>query len=198
MNQEDKAAKATEAKWRKLLALAVIALVLALAIFIAISWERVAKLETYGYAGVFVISLLSSATIFIPSPGLAVVFVMGGLLSHPALVGLLAGAAEPIGELTGYVAGSAGRMAVENSQRPIYAKLDGWMQRRGALVIFLGSSFPNPVFDLIGTIAGAFRYPLWRFFLLCWAGKTIKNLMIAYAGAYGFQLVLRWLEPLRG
>ena len=57
------------------------------------------------------------------------------------------------------------------------------MRKRGAVVIFIASLIPNPFFDVLGVAAGALRYPLRRFLLIAWAGKTIKNVGIAYAGA---------------
>lgn len=176
------------------LSLAVIGLVLLLAAAIIYFWERVEHLETYGYAGAFVISLLGSATIVVPVPALAVVFTLGGVLKYPWLLGLVVGVAEPLGELTGYMAGVAGRTALENNQGRIYRRLQGWMSRRGGTLIFAMAAFPNPLFDLVGAIAGSSRYPLWRFLLLCWAGKTVKGLLVALAGYWGLRLVLRWLE----
>ncbi len=176
------------------LSLTVIGLVLLLAAALIYFWEQVAHLETYGYAGAFVISLLSSATILVPMPAMAVIFTLGGVLKYPLLLGLVVGVAEPLGELTGYMAGAAGRTALENRQGRLYHRLRGWMARRGGWAIFVLAAFPNPFFDLVGAIAGSFRYPVRRFLLLCWAGKTIKGLMMAFAGAYGLNHILRWLE----
>ncbi|MEE9201669.1 MAG: VTT domain-containing protein [Dehalococcoidia bacterium] len=176
------------------LSLAVIGLVLLLAVAIVYYWERVAHLETYGYAGAFAISLLGTATILVPVPAMAVVFTLGGVLKYPLLLGLVVGVAEPLGELTGYMAGMASRSALESKQGRFYRRLQKWMLRRGGWVIFVLAAFPNPFFDLVGAIAGSFRYPLRRFLLFCWAGKTIKGLMVAFAGAWGLSLIRRWLE----
>ncbi|MEK7847884.1 MAG: VTT domain-containing protein [Chloroflexota bacterium] len=193
MNQKAGSPSGGRATYRYL-SLAVLGLVLLLAAAIIYFWEQVEHLETYGYAGAFVISLLGSATIVVPVPALAVVFTLGGVLKHPWLLGLVVGVAEPLGELTGYMAGVAGRTALENNQGRAFRWLQEWMRRRGGLVIFGMAAFPNPLFDLVGAIAGSFRYPLWRFLLLCWAGKTVKGLLVAMAGAWGLKSVLRWLE----
>jgi uncharacterized membrane protein YdjX (TVP38/TMEM64 family) len=58
--------------------------------------------------------------------------------------------------------------------------------------IFAASSTLNPFFDLFGFAAGAVRVPWWKFFLVCWAGKTIKNIALAYAGMWGMGYLLRW------
>lgn len=146
--------------------------------------------QSYGYIGAFVISLLSSATIIVPVPGLAVVFALGGLL-NPIFVGVASGAGEPLGELTGYLAGRGGHSVFWIRNRRQYQKIETWMKRRGTLLVFVASSFPNPVFDVIGAAAGASRMPLWQFLLACWAGKTIKGLGIAAAGHFGFRFFLR-------
>ena len=54
------------------------------------------------------------------------------------------------------------------------------MERRGTIVMFVVSIIPNPLFDLVGVTAGSVRFPLPRFLAAVWAGKTIKNLIVAY------------------
>jgi membrane protein DedA with SNARE-associated domain len=43
------------------------------------------------------------------------------------------------------------------------------------------------LFDLAGIAAGVLHYPVWRFLLICFIGKSIKGLALALAGA-------QWLE----
>ena len=152
--------------------------------------DQIQRFQAYGYPGVFVISLLGNATVILPAPSLAVVFAMGHVL-HPLLVGLCAGPGEALGELTGYLAGYSGRAVIEN--QAMYERLEHWMRRYGGWTVFALSVIPNPVFDLAGIAAGALRYPLWRFLLFCWIGKTIKTTAFAYAGAYSISLVERFL-----
>lgn len=154
------------------------AVVISLAI--ATFHDELARFERYGYPGVFLISLLGNATVIFPAPSLAVVFSMGGVL-NPLLVGLVAGVGEALGELTGYLAGYGGRAVIEN--RETYERLERWMQRNGAATILVLSAIPNPIFDLAGIAAGALRFPLARFLLSCWLGKTIKTVTFALIGA---------------
>lgn len=142
--------------------------------------DRIAGFSSYGYLGIFIISLLGNATIVLPVPSLLAVGVGGGIFNS-LIVGLVAGPAEALGELTGYLAGYGGRAVIED--REIYARLEGWMKRRGGLVIFFLSAIPNPLFDLAGIAAGSLRFPIWRFLLVCWLGKTLKDLAIARIGA---------------
>ncbi|MBN1642703.1 MAG: VTT domain-containing protein [Anaerolineae bacterium] len=164
-------------KWTRLVLTLVLAAGISVAVF-ALS-DRVEHFGRYGYPGIFVLSLLSSATIVIPAPSLAMVPVMGAVL-NPYLVGLCAGAGDTLGELTGYLAGYSGRAVVEDSAR--YDKIHRWTQRYGLWVILVLSVIPNPLFDLAGIAAGALKIPLGRFMLVCWCGKTIKTVLFALGG----------------
>ncbi|MDY6917973.1 MAG: VTT domain-containing protein [Chloroflexota bacterium] len=144
----------------------------------------------YGYFGVFVVSLMASATLIIPIPGFAVVFVMGAVL-NPWLVGLMVGLAEPFGELTGYMAGYSGKVALQN--RRFYPRLERWMKRRGPVVLFGFSALPNPFTDVAGVAAGAIRYPIWKFLLVMFIGKTVKGWIVAFAGYWTLRLVVQML-----
>ena len=177
---------------RRELLLRLLAVALVIVITLAV-WRVADKLEQFklwGYPGIFVISFLGNATVVLPAPSLALVFAMGGIL-NPLLVGLVAGPAEALGELTGYLAGYSGQAVVENLQ--MYDRLAGWMQRNGALTVFVLSAIPNPFFDLAGIAAGVLRYPLSRFLLFCWLGKTIKTIVFAFAGAYSLTFFERFL-----
>ena len=92
-------AAAAPSRWRRWTP-RVLALLLALAISITIFAlrDRIAQIGAYGYPGVFLISVLASATIVLPAPSLAVVFALGSSL-NPVLVGLAAGLGEALGEL---------------------------------------------------------------------------------------------------
>jgi len=169
-----------------------IAVVLAVVITLVIVAFRddLARFENYGYAGVFLISLLGNATVILPAPSLAVVFSMGGVL-NPLFVGLVAGVGEALGELTGYMAGYGGRAVIEDWQ--MYHRLERWMQRHGSATIFVLSAIPNPIFDLAGIAAGVLRFPLQWFLLSCWAGKTIKTIAFAFMGAQFIDILERFL-----
>lgn len=162
----------------------------AITLSIVLWHERIQALGQYGYLGVFLISLMGNATVILPAPSLAAVFAIGAVL-NPVLVGLAAGVGEALGELTGFLAGYGGRAAVED--RVAFQRLERWVGRYGLLVIFVLSVIPNPLFDLAGIAAGMLRFPLWQFLLSCWAGKTLKTLGFALAGAKSVDFLLRIL-----
>jgi membrane protein YqaA with SNARE-associated domain len=152
--------------------------------------ERIEALEGYEYLGVFLISLLLNATVVLPAGNFLVVASMGAVLPSATLVGLVGGIGAAIGELTGYAAGYSGQ-AIVTRQR-VYARLKGWLERWGMLTIFVLSMVPL-VFDLVGIAAGVLRFPLWKFFIACWVGRTILYLVIAWGGALGWGALLHWL-----
>jgi len=153
--------------------------------------EQAAQLESYGYLGIFLISILANATVIIPAPGLVIVFTMGAKFS-PFLVGLASGAGATIGELSGYLAGFSGQAVIEDQKR--YDQMVSWMTRNGPLTILILAFIPNPLFDLAGMIAGALKMPVYKFLFWAFIGKLFKMLLFAYAGA-GL-LSAPWLEKL--
>ena len=142
-----------------------------------------------GYAGLALTVIVASGGLVLPVPALATACTLGVLL-NPAYVGLIAGAAGTLGELTGYYLGYTGRGILEGNR--LYLKMEVWIRRRGLLLLFLASLIPNPFFDVAGIAAGALRYPLWRFLGVVWVGKSIKFLIFAYACAYSVE----WLTDL--
>ena len=183
-----KARRWTKQHWISLLIILGIAVVFVIVFFIS---KALGDAWLYGYFGIFLISLMASATLIIPIPALPVVFVMGAIL-NPWLVGLMVGLAEPIGELTGYMAGYSGKVALQKNRR-FYGRLEDWMHRRGPLVLFGFSALPNPFTDVAGVAAGAIRYPIWKFLMWMLVGKMFKGLLVAFAGYWTLRLLVQSL-----
>jgi len=152
--------------------------------------DRLQELARYGYVAIFLVGLVSNATLILPVPGLAITAVMGSIL-NPWMVGLVAGVGQTLGELTGYMAGYSGQTWVD--ENPTYNRLNRWMQRHGNLTVFALALVPNPVFDLSGIAAGALRFPVWKFLASCAAGKVLKNVAVAWAAYYGVEWVVKVL-----
>jgi uncharacterized membrane protein YdjX (TVP38/TMEM64 family) len=165
---------------------AVLLLITALAFTFFYFDVDIARLTTYGYIGVFAVGFISAASIVLPMPGAAAMVGAGAVLDPilgvpaPIVVGIVGGIAEALGEITGYAAGFGGRAVIHD--RSFYPAIESWMRRRGFITMFGLSAFPNPFFDIAGVAAGAVRMPLARFFLSVWAGKTVKNLYLAFGG----------------
>lgn len=182
---------AARRRWRPIVqSVGVILLSVAISLSILTWYGRIGALRQYGYLGVFLISLMGNATVILPAPSLAAVFTIGAVL-NPVGVGLAAGAGEALGELTGFLAGYGGRAVVEDGAA--FQRLERWVRQYGLLVIFLLSVIPNPLFDLAGIAAGMLRFSLWQFLLTCWAGKTLKTVAFALAGAHSVGFLLHIL-----
>jgi uncharacterized membrane protein YdjX (TVP38/TMEM64 family) len=154
--------------------------VVALSLAIFIYRDQAKQFAALGYPGIFIISFLAYATVFLPAPGIAIVFTMGAIF-NPWVVSLTAGAGAALGELVGYLAGFSGQTVIENVN--IYNRLSHWMEKNGALTVILFSAIPNPFFDIAGVAAGALKMPVRRFLLFCWIGETIKMTFFSFAGA---------------
>lgn len=155
--------------------------------------SKFAELKGYGYLGAFLISLALNATVILPAGNFLIIFALGGL-PLPIVVGLAGGAGAAIGEITGYMAGRSGR-AVATKQGKTYTKLEHWVRRWGGMAIFIFSLVPF-VFDLVGIAGGALRFPFWKFFLACWLGRTLLYIGVALAGAWGWEAVVRGVQPI--
>ncbi len=162
-----------------LLRLLALLVVVGISVYVFSIRQRVEEFAAYGYAGIFLVALLANATVFLPAPGLAVVFAMGGIF-HPLGVALAAASGGALGELSGYLAGFSGQAVVENIAA--YARIQPWIQRWGGWAILAMAALPNPFFDLAGIAAGMVKMPLWKFLLFCWLGQILKMVLFAYAG----------------
>jgi uncharacterized membrane protein YdjX (TVP38/TMEM64 family) len=175
--------------WRTNLLRAILfLLVVALSLAIYALRDKAQALASFGYPGIFLLSILSNATVILPAPGLLFIFAMGAVF-NPFWVAIAAGAGSAIGELSGYLAGFSGQGVVERVD--LYEKLKHWMEenkRWRDLAILVLATIPNPLFDLAGMASGALRIPVSRFLFFCWIGKTIKMFLFAYAGAASLHL----------
>jgi membrane protein YqaA with SNARE-associated domain len=167
--------------WVRALSPLALALLLSLTIIllVAVFREKVEALKGYGYLGAFAVGFAGNATVILPAPSLAFTVALGGIL-NPLLVGVVAGAGEALGEMTGYLAGISGKRIVESRDR--YEKVQRLMDRHGGWVFFVLAAIPNPLFDIAGITAGVVRFPVWKFLLSAWAGKTIKAILFAGLG----------------
>ncbi len=146
----------------------------------------------FALPALFIASVISSATLFLPVPGLAITSLVGSLL-NPMAVGVVAGIGQTLGEMTGYMAGYSGQGLVNRSRT--YDRVEGWMKHNelmGELVIFALALIPNPLFDAAGMAAGVLRFPAWKYLLAAGLGKIIKNIVFAYGGSLGIEWLARF------
>lgn len=154
--------------------------------------ERRAQLETLlsspgGLIVLCFLSALSNATLILPVPGIALT-ALAGTIGNPLVVGIVAGAGQALGEMTGYLAGYSGQSLIDESPR--YARLAVWMRQYGVITIFIMALIPNPIFDIAGIAAGALRMPWWLYLMSAGAGKIVKNVILAYGASLGVDWLL--------
>ena len=194
--------------------------VIAVFVVIVYYWQEISRFQNYGYLGLLIIGLLTGFALPLPVPYMVITFIFGGLL-HPALVGASCGLGLGIGGTLLYLTGRGGRKFFPRSNVFAFAnnpsndalpssrisrlltRLLRWARiprimaiarRRGSLVVFLMSAAINPFFVPMAIGMGTLRFRLWKFFLMCWAGQTVKSIGIAYCGYLGLGIALRWLQ----
>lgn len=177
-------------KHQKMLLFTVVGL---LVFFIAVVgimwWTDSFSTVSVGYGGIWLLHFIGAASIVVPVPSILALCIAAspevGL--NPLLLGLVAGSAETLGEITGYAVGLSGRNIVQKNR--FYPRLHNIMSRYGGKALFLVGVVPNPVFDVMGFAAGSLGYPLARFLIILLAAKTIKSVGLAYACHFGISLI---------
>ena len=210
----------TSSKRKYILGSLFLAGVIAVFVVIVYYWQEISHFQNYGYLGLLIIGLLTGFALPLPVPYMVITFIFGGLL-HPALVGASCGLGLGIGGTLLYLTGRGGRKFFpwsnvfafannpSNDALPssrisrLLTRLLRWARiprimdiakRRGSLVVFLMSAAINPFFVPMAIGMGTLRFRLWKFFLMCWAGQTVKSIAIAYCGYLGLGIALRWLQ----
>jgi membrane protein YqaA with SNARE-associated domain len=191
MEQTQEASSKSSGKSAYIVGIAGAVLTIAMAFAVIYFGEWVRGLKAYGYLGAFIISILGGATIIIPVPMLAVVFALGGVMHHTWLVGLVAAMGETIGAVAIYLTGYGGGNALRNSKHGFvqrsYDRLMNLMERKASITLFILAAVVNPFFYPAALAAGALRYGIKKYFLICFVGKIIKGMTVVYAGFFGLK-----------
>jgi membrane protein YqaA with SNARE-associated domain len=175
----------------------------AVAVFLIYNWEYVIRLEHEGYLGLFLISLLAGSPIPIPTPSMILTFTLGSLL-NPVLVGLVSGLGNAIGYALIYMTGRGGfhflpSFNISDSglgrflRKIRMSRLLDSPNQTGMVTVFLLSIYPNPVLTPMVLGMGATRFSFTKFFIACWAGKTVMTLLLALLGYFGLRSLLHFL-----
>jgi membrane protein YqaA with SNARE-associated domain len=149
----------------------------------------------YGYLGIFLISLLGAASIFVPIPYTIVIFILGGLqdtvgnwVFEPLWIAVAAGLGSAIGEFSGYLLGVGGRKVIGDKYKKKMDFLMKLFKKFGPIAIFIFALTPLPD-DLLFIPLGVMRYSLLRAFIPALLGKFFSNLIIAYSGRLSLEIV---------
>jgi uncharacterized membrane protein YdjX (TVP38/TMEM64 family) len=179
---------------RRLTLLRILAFVFVVGIVVAIFIfrDQVRKLSQLGYLGAFLIPLIANATIFVPIPGVWVIFAMGAVF-NPFFLAIFAGMGAATGELSGYLLGFSGQGLAERTN--LYNRIYTFMDRHrrwSDLLILIMAFIPNPFFDLAGIAAGTLKMPVLRFYFFCALGSILKMLVFAFGGN---TIINLWFKP---
>jgi membrane protein DedA with SNARE-associated domain len=165
------------------------------------------SLGRYGYQAVFVLMVLESALIPIPSE---VTMVFGGFLASRGelsffWVGLLGTLANVVGSWIAYWIGlRGGRPLVERWGRYVFLRpheldrAEAWFERHGEMAVFVGRLLPV-VRTFISLPAGVARMPFGRFTLFTFLGCLPWTFALTWAGLVlgdNWETVLRYGEPI--
>lgn len=165
----------------------------AVSLFVLIASPMLAKiLGEWSYAGAFALAFLSSASIFIPAGPLQLAIAALGRNFDPLLLGIIAGIGSGIGELTGFFVGRGSAEILSASKswmKWLVLMQQGLVKKWAGAGIFLLAAIPNPLFDVAGIGAGLIGMRWWEFLAWCILGRTLRFILIAYAGAWSAGLI---------
>jgi membrane protein YqaA with SNARE-associated domain len=171
----------------KIARIAALIFVVGITIYLVTIRDQLQQFKPLGYPGIFLINLISSASVFIPVPGVLVTSAFG-IIYNPFWVAICAGLGAGLGELSGYLAGFSGQTVVEKVKW--HDRLVHLMKKYGDIVILVLAFVPNPLFDMAGITAGALKLPVYRFLFWCILGKILKMFLFAYGGV----TILNWFS----
>ncbi len=155
-------------------------------------------IANYSYVGLFIVQVISSASILIPVPGYIAILVAGARL-NPLGIAISSGLGSAVGEFTGYMLGVGGmKLAGDKFEKVKAYRSEIEAARKiftqyqsGAIFLFAATALP---FDLAGILCGTLGIDPSTFFVATVAGKTTKFLLIAYTGKNLFEVFQSLLE----
>lgn len=148
-------------------------------------------LITFGPFGLFVVALLDSS--FVPLPSSADALMLLLTTAHPRWMVLYAAVATA-GSATGclmlyYVSRRAGKRALARFSEKKQRKVKGWIDRYDVISVLVASLLPPPFpFKLFVVSAGVFHFSVTRFLIAIIVGRGFRFLLEGYfAIRYGEQ-----------
>jgi membrane protein YqaA with SNARE-associated domain len=163
-------------------------------------WQEIARLQSYGYLGIFLVAFIAGSSIPTPISYLLLTFTFGGIL-NPALVGVSAGVGAGVSGTLVYLLGRGGRRFFpgirhydvdEQASHTLANKFANLANKRGSMVVFLMSAMLNPAFAPMAIAMGALRFRMIKFLIMCIAGNTLKAMVVAFLGYLGIGSLLRF------
>ena len=151
-----------------------------------------AAVLSYGYMGIFGLSLIMSLLVFVPMPYF-IPIVVASIIFDPSAVALFSAAGATLAKTTIFRAAYLGRRFVgEETQRRLrpFKKL---VARYGWIAAFFAAVTPVPD-DVIYIPLGFAKYSLWRFVVATFIGKLIFTLFITWGARFAIGYVQLFIE----
>ncbi|MCW4009483.1 MAG: DedA family protein [Candidatus Bathyarchaeota archaeon] len=161
--------------------------------FVSFTKDATMTVQSWGYGGVFVLMLLESSSLPIPSEVIlpfAGYMVSSGTLNFELTV-IVATAAGLAGSLIDYYIGYRGVHVLLDHKilgRAFFTKRQletaaGWFSKHGSITVFLSRLVPG-FRTLVSFPAGAVRMPLAKFVAFTTVGCLIWNALLIYVGVF--------------
>ena len=138
-----------------------------------------------GLLGIFLVNFISGASFFVSAPAFLTV-ISGGSIYPPVLVALISSMGATLGDMVNYLFGFSGRHLINHhlSKKKWFIFLEKHFKKHGNWLLFLFAVIPNPIFDMIGLIAGIFGYSSYKFFIIVAVGRFIRFWLLAKFGSF--------------
>ena len=136
-------------------------------------------LEGWAVPGAFLLAFLTNVTVALPVPYNPIVLQMMEASDVPWLLALVVALGASLGEISGYLAGRAGKGSFQGT------RFGNWVARqlrhpaRSFWVVVAISAPPFPAFDVAGMAAGALGMKWWLFFSGAFTGRLIRFALFA-------------------
>jgi len=148
-------------------------------------------LKSFGYFGIFLVSLISASTIFLPLPLYLIIVAASAIGMNPFLVALSSAIGMAVGELTSYFIGLGGNKLLEKRHKKGMKNFERFFKKYGFVAIVITAFIPFP-FDIVGISAGLGRYEIKKFLLAVFVGRFFKAILLALLG-YEMREVPSWM-----
>lgn len=159
----------------------IISFILSVAVFVFRDYFR--DLQSLGLLGIFLINFFSSATFFVSGPAFLSV-IAGGVIYPPLLVALVSSLGASFGDMVSYFFGFSGRrLALSNLRKKIwFSVFEDLFRAYETIIILIFAIVPNPFFDAVGLFAGIFGMNYLKFFVIMFAGRFARYILLAFLG----------------
>lgn len=169
--------KMNETKKKNLAIIFSLGLTISIIIFLVLFPFDKDSFEKLGYLGIFISNTLSSATVLIPAPGILTT-IYSTKYYNPFAIAIISSFSYVLGDFVSYIFG----FGLENhmNKSKMFKKIEKLFNIHPFLFTFFWSSIPNPIFDVIGILAGASSFSIKKYFIAVTLGRIVRGFIITY------------------